>query len=223
MMKIRSAISLLLLLITMLSAMKVDVVRASGALRLEEEGRSAIATDDGLLFVWNAQGLYFTLLLKGKDVKPFNNTEHIFFTIDGRVLQIQLASIASFAPNAKEKKFDERAILSAHRDWESKFIGELLKSELNVKTFNAKLSSGRNAMVWQFDMPEAVNAEVKKQVYLTVVQNDYVLLLNTEATASTADSEGRKFLLDTISTLKLSAEPIDVKKLSDSIRAGGKP
>jgi hypothetical protein len=189
----------------------------------EEEGWTTITTVDGLLFVWNARGLYFTLLLKGKEVKPFNDPEHIFFNIDGTMLQIQLASIANFAPDAKEKKLDDRAILAAHRDWESKFIGELLQSSLKVQTFNAKLSNGRDAIVWQFDMPAAMKAEAKKQLYLTLVQNDYVLLLNTEATASTADTEGRKFLLDTIGTLKVSPTPIDVKKLSDSIRAGAKP
>jgi len=189
----------------------------------EEEGWTSIATDEGLLFVWNARGLYFTLLLKGKEIKPFSDPEHIFFIVDGTALQIQLASIASFAPDAKEKRLDDRAILLAHRDWESKFIGELLHSSLKLQTFNAKLSNGRDAMVWQFDMPEAMNAESKKQLYLTLVQNDYVLLLNTEATASTADTVGRKFLLDTIGTLKISPTPIDIKKLSDSIHKSSGP
>lgn len=190
---------------------------------LEEEGWTAITTADGVLFVWNAHNLYFTLLLKGKEIKPFDDPEHIFFSVDGKVLQIQLSSIANFAPDAKEKKLSERAILAAHRDWESKFIGDMLHSSVRVQTFNAKLSNGKEATMWQFDMPEALRAEATKQLYLTLIQNDYVLMLNTEATASTADTEGRKFLLDTIATLKLSPTPIDVKKLSDSIRAGAKP
>jgi hypothetical protein len=219
----RTVLALVVLVIsfgTFAAANEPSTTRTSLA---EEEGWTSIATDDGLLFVWNAHGLYFTLLLKGKEIKPFSDPEHIFFIVDGTALQIQLASIANFAPDAKEKKLDERAILLAHRDWESKFIGDLLHSSLKVQTFNAKLSNGRDAMVWQFDMPEAMNAESKKQLYLTLVQNDYVLLLNTEATASTADTVGRKFLLDTIGTLKISPTPIDVKKLSDSIRSGAKP
>jgi hypothetical protein len=215
--------AVLLLVITCVSlgaASKPDRIPTSFE---EEEGWTAIATVDGLLFVWNARGLYFTLLLKGKEVKPFNDLEHIFFNIDGTMLQIQLASIANFAPDAKQKKLDDRAILVAHRDWESKFIGDLLHNSLKLQTFNAKLSNGRDAMVWQFDMPEGMRAEAKKQLYLTLVQNQYVLLLNTEATASTADTDGRKFLLDTIGTLKVSPAPIDVKKLSDSIRSGARP
>jgi hypothetical protein len=189
----------------------------------QEDGWVAIKTDEGILFVWNVRGLYFTLLLKGKEIKPINDPEHIFFTVDGRVLQIQLAPIRDFAPDAKEKKLDDLAILAAHRDWESKFIEELLHSKLKVQNFNAKLSSGGNASIWQFDMPEAMNSEAKKQLYLTVVSKDYVLLLNSEATGTITDVELRKFLLDTIGTLKTSPTPIDVKALSESIRKGTTP
>ncbi|HEV7798764.1 MAG TPA: hypothetical protein VGO73_11440 [Pyrinomonadaceae bacterium] len=189
----------------------------------QQDGWVAIKTDEGILFVWNVRGLYFTLLIKGKEIKPVNDPEHIFFMVDGKALQIQLAPIKDFAPDAKEKKLDDTSILAAHRDWESKFIEELLHSKLKVQTFNTKLSNGGNASMWQFDMPEAMNTEAKKQLYLTVVSKDYVLLLNSEATATISDTELRKFLLDTIATLKTYPTPIDVKALSDSIRKGTAP
>ena len=189
----------------------------------QEDGWTAIKTDEGILFVWNQPGLSFSILLKGKEIKPLNDPEHIFFSVDGRILQIQLAGIINFAPDAKEKKLDDKAILAAHRDWEAKYIEDLIHSKLTVRTFNTKLSNGGDAMMWQFDMPKEMNAEAQKQLYLTLVAKDYVLLLNSESTASIQDADGRKFLLDTIATLKISATPIDVKKLSESIRAGNKP
>jgi len=189
----------------------------------QEDGWVTIKTDEGLLFVWNVRELHFTLAIKGKEIKPQNDPNHIFFNVDGEVLQIQLASISDFAPDAKEKKLDDKAILAAHRDWESKYVGELLHSTLKVQRFNAKLSNGGEASLWQFDMPEGMNAEAKKQMYLTIVRSDYVLLLNTEATQTVSDEVGRRFLLDTIATLKISPTTIDVKKLSESIRAGSKP
>jgi hypothetical protein len=189
----------------------------------QEDGWSAIKTDEGILFVWNQPGLSFSILVRGKEVKPLNDPEHIFFSVDGRVLQIQLAGIINFAPDAKEKKLDDKAILAAHRDWEAKYIEGLLHSKLTVRTFNTKLSNSGDAMMWQFDMPKETNAEAQKQLYLTLVAKDYVLLLNSESTAALPDADGRKFLLDTIATLKISATPIDVKKLSESIRAGNKP
>ena len=189
----------------------------------QEDGWAAITTKDGILFVWNVRGLYFTLSLKGKQVKPVDDPDHIFFNVDGRILQIQVASINNFAPDAKQKKLDDKSILAAHRDWEAKFIEGLLKSKVTVQTFNAKLSDGNQALMWQFDMPEGLKASAKKQLYLTVVRNDHVLMLNSEATATTSDSDGRKFLLETIATFKPSPTPIDVQKLSESIRKGVAP
>lgn len=189
----------------------------------QEDGWVAIKTDEGLLFVWNVGELHFTLAIKGKEIKPINDPDHIFFNVDGKVLQIQLASISDSAPDAKEKKLDDRAILAAHRDWESKFIEGLLHSTPKVQVFSAKLSSGGDASLWQFDMPEGMNGEAKKQVYLTVVSKPYVLLLNSVATDTIAEDVARKFLMDTMATLKISSTTIDVKKLSESIRKGVGP
>jgi hypothetical protein len=189
----------------------------------QENGWIAIKTDDGILFVWNEPGLSFSISVKGKEIKPLNDPEHIFFNVDGRVLQIQLAGIVNFAPDAKQKKLDDKAILAIHRDWEAKYVEELLHSKLTVQTFNTKLSNGADALMWQFDMPKELNAEAQKQLYLTQVAKDYVLLLNSEASAAIPDADGRKFLLDTMATLKISSTPIDVKKLSESIKAGNKP
>ncbi len=189
----------------------------------QENGWAALKTDEGVLFVWNDRGLYFSLSVRGKEITPLNDPEHIFFNVDGRVLQIQLAAINNFAPDVKEKKLDDKAILAAHRDWEAKYLEDFLHSKLAVRTFNAKLSNSNDALIWQFDMPPAMNTEAQKQLYLTLVAKDFVLMLNSEATEAISDTDGRKFLMDTIATLKISATPIDVKKLSESIRAGNKP
>ena len=182
-----------------------------------------IKTDDGMLFVWNINELHLTLAVKGKDIKQVNDPDHIFLAVDGKTLQIQAAEIRAFAPDAKEKKFDEKAVLAAHRDWESKYIGELLKSKLSLHSFSVNTTALGTASLWEFDMPQSLNAEVKTEVYLTVVRGDYVVMLNCEATTTAPEVEVRKFLLETFATLKISSEPIDVQKISESIRAGRKP
>ncbi|MDQ6652410.1 MAG: hypothetical protein M3Y84_06675 [Acidobacteriota bacterium] len=189
----------------------------------QQDGWVAIKTDDGILFVWNIRELHFTLAIKGKDIKPLNDPDHIFFTVDGMALQIQVVSIREFAPDAKEKKFDDRTILAAHRDWEFKFIEGLLNSKLKLQTFNARVTNGGDASLWQFDMPKGIDAEAKTQLYLTVVREDYVVMLNSAATTTISEEAARKVLLDTIVTLKISPALIDVKKLSESISAGSKP
>ncbi|MEP6820087.1 MAG: hypothetical protein ABJA18_11180 [bacterium] len=183
------------------------------------DGWVTIKTNEGMLFVWNVRGLYFTLAVKGKEIKPLEDPDHIFFSVDGQMLQIQTAALSNFAADAREKKLEDKTILVAHRDWEAKYIEDLIHTRISVRTFNTKLSNGRDALMWQFDMPEGMNTDAQKQLYLTLVAKDYVLMLNSEANAAFSDADGRKFLLDTIATLKLSPTRIDVKQLSESIRA----
>ncbi|HEV7681010.1 MAG TPA: hypothetical protein VGO68_02725 [Pyrinomonadaceae bacterium] len=220
--KLQTAIIAAALLLAV-SVLPAQTKAASLVSLQQDDGPVMIKTADGAIFVWNASGISFSLALKGAEIKRLEDPEHIFLSVDGRLLQIQLAAIKNFAPDAKEKRLDDKAILTAHRDWESKYIEQLIKSKLTLRTFNAKLSIGSEALMWQFDMPEGMNSEAQKQLYLTLVAKDYVLMLNSEASAAISDADGRKFLLDTIATLKFSPTPIDVQKLSESIRAGSKP
>ncbi|HSS22212.1 MAG TPA: hypothetical protein VLL54_19230 [Pyrinomonadaceae bacterium] len=189
----------------------------------QEEGWAALKTDDGILFIWNVKDVHFSLAIKGKEIKPLGDPDHIFFSVDGVVVQVQMAAISEFAKDAKERKLDDKAILAAHRDWESKFLEDLLKAKLTVRNFNVRLTNGADASLWQFDMPAATNSETSKQVYLTTVNHDYVLLLNLAVTNAISEADSRKFLLDTIATMKSSPETIDIQKVADSLRAGTRP
>ena len=187
----------------------------------EQDGWTAIKTDNGILFVWNRKDLSFTLLVKGNEIRPMDTSDNIFFSVDGLVFQIQSLPISNFAPDARKNKLDDKAILFAHREWEAKFIAEeLLHHKLTVQTSITKLASGAEGLIWQFDVPKAVGGDANKQLYLTVVSKDYVILLNSVVTDSVSEETVRKFLLDTINTLKVSDSRIDVKKLQDTIRKG---
>ena len=217
------AVVLVLLLVILTAPIIVQSAAYStlyGVSTQDEPPVSAIKTDDGYLVVWNQPDLHFTVLIKGKNIQPLGDTEHVFFNVDGMIVQVQLALISEFAPDAKAKRLDEKGILTAHRDWESKYLEGLLSSKLKLQSFNAKLSTGGDASLWQFDMPEGMNAEARKQLYLTTVRGNYVVLLNAAATTSISEETARKFLLDTMATLKISPTSIDVKKLSESIRKG---
>ncbi|HMH42386.1 MAG TPA: hypothetical protein VK557_02795 [Pyrinomonadaceae bacterium] len=189
------------------------------------DGWTALKTDDGILFIWNRPGFGFTLSIKGKDIRPLNDPNNIFFTVDGLVFQIQSLPISNFAPDARTNKLDDKSILLAHRDWESKFLeDELLHSKLALKSSSEKLASGSDALLWQFDLPEKFkNPDAKTQMYLTIVAKDYVILLNSVVSASGSEAAVHKFLLDVMTSLKFSSEPIDVKKAQETIRKGAKP
>jgi hypothetical protein len=190
----------------------------------QEDGISAVKTDEGLMLVWNQPDIHFTLEIKGKDVRPLNSAEHVFFNVDGMPFQVQSAAITEFMKDADRKKQDDKSILMAHRDWESQFIqSSLLDKKLNVQTVPQKLSNGGQALLWKFEMPampEVTNSTAKSQIYLTVVSGDKVILLNGVVEGAIAESAVEKFLLDTISTLKVSPKPIDLRELQETIRKG---
>jgi len=195
------------------------------SLTTQDNGWTALKTDDGILFIWNRRALGFTLSIKGKDIRPLNDPNNIFFTVDGLVFQIQSLPISNFAPDAGKNKLDDKSILLAHRDWESKFLeDELLHSKLALKSSSEKLSSGGEVLLWQFDLPEKFkNPDAKTQMYLTIVAKDYVILLNSVVSDSGSEAAVRKFLLDVMTSLKFSSDPIDVKKIQEAIRKGDKP
>jgi hypothetical protein len=187
----------------------------------EQDGWTALKTDDGLLFIWNRKDISFTLSIKGHDIKPMDSRENIFFAVDGLPFQIQSLPIGNFAPEARKNKLDDKAILFAHRDWESNFIAdELLHKKLAVQSSSVTLANGSEGLIWQFDMPKEVGGDAKKQIYLTRVNKGYVILLNSIINDTFPEEVVRKFLVDTINTLKVSDAQIDVKKLQESLRKG---
>ena|SRR6202140_2962584 len=188
----------------------------------QDDGWTALKTDDGVLFIWNRPGLSFTLSIKGHEIRPMDSGENIFFMVDGLVLQIQSLPISNFAPDAKKNKPDDKSILIAHRNWESKFLEEsLLHNKLTIQSANEKLANGTEVLVWQFDLPEGLkNGDAQKQIYVTVVAKDYVILLNGVVNETASEAKVRSFLLDKISTLKISPGRFDVKKLQEAIRKG---
>ena len=209
-------------LLTVCAVVLAFSLNASGA-EGQEEGPAAIRTTDGYLFVWNRPGLHFSVSIKGKDVKPLNDTEHIFFDVDGKVFQIQSLPVSNFLSDQERKGLDDKSILAAHRDWESRFVEGILGKKLTVQSSSETLANGSDILIWQFDMPQGLSDDAKKQLYLTLVSKDYVLLLNSVATATISESVARKFLLDTVATLKISSLPISVKELQESIRKGSGP
>jgi hydrogenase maturation factor len=98
------------------------------------------------------------------------------------------------------------------------------KAKLNTDSSWRKLSNGKDALLWQAGVPASAKSNVSKQVYLTVVKGDYVLVLGGAVTDTTSESAAQQLLLNTIETLKTSDKPTDLQKLRETIRkeSGGK-
>ena len=181
------------------------------------DGIAAVKTEDGFLIVWNQPDIHFTLGLKGKEVRPMNRpgTGSVAFNVDGVVFEIQTVPINEFLKNARKQKLSDQSILIAHRDWESQYLEQAVGTKLNVTTVPQQLSNGSEALLWKYDKPKTKGSE---QMYLTVVSDANVVILNGVISGKITGSAVQQLLLDTISTLRVSSRPIDVLKLRESIR-----
>jgi hydrogenase maturation factor len=183
----------------------------------EDYSSGAIKTAAGYLLVWNEKNNHYMLEIKGKNVRQ-SSTERIFFNVDGMFLQINTAHTDNFLKDANKKKLDDKTILATHRDWEAKYMEGEYKEKLKVESSWQKLDNGKDALLWQIDVPPSARGNVKKQIYLTVMKGDYVLMLGGVETDKVEESATKELLLNTVATLKVSDKPIDLRKLQEAIR-----
>jgi hypothetical protein len=183
----------------------------------EDFSSGAIKTTTGFLLVWNEEKNHYTLEIKGDEVRQ-TSTERKFFAVDGMFLQIVDASIGEFLEAGKRQTTDDRAILEAHRDWEVRFMEGEYGEKLKVESSWQKLQNGKDALWWQIEVPKRAGTNVTKQISLTTVNGDYVLMLGGVETDTIEAAATRRLLLATAETLKPSAGPIDLLKLQKQIR-----
>jgi len=189
------------------------VLLFAGSISAQEEQSGMIKSANGVLVVWNEPRNYFTIEIKGKDIKP--SQQERLFKVDGRFFQIQSVEKKAFL-KPTDKSLDDKAILAAHRDWEKEYISGVIKHELKVDSEWLKLPDDRDILVWSYDMPKTA----LKQFYVAVVKRDHVLLLNTALEKEGEAQASKDFLLQTLSTLKSSDKPLSLQKASEQIIKG---
>jgi hypothetical protein len=175
----------------------------------------AIKSASGYLLVWNQPGNYYTLEIMGKNVKQ-TSQDQIYFAVDGKFLQIVTTEYDSFYKKEAGKTADPKAILEAHRDWEISYREneEGAGKKLAVQSTWHLLDNGRNALLWEFDNPLKSGQNVKRQIFLSTVKGDRVLLLNGGTTEGTIRGDVVSMLLEIMSSLKTSIDPIDLNNIA---------
>jgi len=186
----------------------------------QENGITALKTETGVLLVWNQPDDYFTLEIKGKEIRPLDSSEHVFFTVDGIPFQVQSVAASEVLKDAGKVGQSPQSILTAHKDWEAKYVESSLGRKLNVQSSPLVLKGGGEALFWKFDMPEGLKSDARQQQYLSVVNGRNILFLNGVVTGEKQEAVVRQLLVDTMETLKNSPKPIDLLKLQESIRNG---
>src|SRR5258708_7009814 len=178
-------------------------------LRAQDENvRGAIAIRSGLLIIWNEPGNNFTVEIKGKTVERVPN-KNLAFMIDGKFLQIVTALDKDFLTDTqKQQKLDERTTLLAHRDWELKYLEQTVGEKLTVDSEEISIPNSKPALIWTFPVPPKDRDKVKKQVFLSVCKAESVLVLNGAVTSDADENVVRRFLLETVATLKIREKPL---------------
>ncbi len=188
----------------------------------EAYGNGAIKTEYGFLHVWNEEpDNYYTLEIRGKNIQRKSDGQ-IMFSVEGKMLQIVTIPIAKFLGDPKNIKLNERAILTAHQDWEFKYLEETYKEKLTKQSSWQKREGSGEALSWDIVVPASAKTNVTKQVFLTAVKGNYVMMLGGVVTSEIEESAARKLLTDTLATLKVSDKPSDLNKLSEAIKKGVK-
>lgn len=188
----------------------------------EDYGNGAIKTEYGFLLIWNDEpDNYYTLEIRGKDVRQAS-TEQVYFNVDGMFLQILTVSIDKFLGDPKNIKLNERAILTAHQDWEFKYLEETYKEKLTKQSAWQKREGGGEALAWQINVPASAKSNVTKQLFLTSVKGNYILMLGAVVSDKVDENASKKLLTDTLATLKVNDKPTDLNKAAEAIKKGVK-
>ena len=183
----------------------------------EDHRNAAIKTEKGYLLVWNEPGNCYTLEINGKNVRQ-ESDEMLHFFVDQDFLQVVTVETKAFLGKGKRRKLDDRDILTAHRDWEGKYLEESNRSKLQFESSWKTLENGNEALLWGFKLPESIRQNVTEQIYLTLVKRDHVLLLSTPLTDKTDRNASRDLLFRVASSLKIGDRPIDLKALQETLR-----
>ena len=182
----------------------------------DDEQGGMLKTDKGILIVWNEPKNNYTLEIKGNEIRPITD-KRLMFLADGKFIQLMTVSKKDFLKKAQMKDLDDKAILTAHRDWEAQYSSGVFKETLKIKSSWQKLSNGTDALWWNFEMPAKITNQAKKQVYLIVSKGDHILLLNSVVTDKVDEKIVQQFLIDTMTTLKITKKPLSLKKAQEQI------
>lgn len=201
----------------MVSILILSVIAVSAQ---DGEQSGVIKTANGVLVVWNEPGNIYTMEIKGQSINPIPD-HTLWFEVDGKFFQIVTALKSQFLKDSRNKNLDEKAILNEHQTWESDYIAETLGAKLKINSSWVKLLNGMTALSWNYDMPQVDPKQTaRKQLYLTVLKGDRVLVVNTIVEKDGEEKGLQQFLVDTMSTLKPNDKPLSLQKASENIKNG---
>ena len=122
-------------------------------------------------------------------------------TINGYILQGLIINKSAFIDEG-EKDSKELQILVRYALSEADYFSKLFKTKINIQIQKAVLSDGKEVLLWFFDMPESITANVKRQLFVNMLIGDKIIGLASPQIADQKFEDVRNFLTNAISILK---------------------
>ncbi|MEO6390779.1 MAG: hypothetical protein ABIP75_02935 [Pyrinomonadaceae bacterium] len=208
----------ILAVVCLVSALSLSLLCSSS--QAQSLGPAAIKTTYGYLFVYNGKDKSYTMEIRGKTITTETAGENPAFVVDGNSLQMLAVVNENFLQGLLET--DEDKMLALHQKWES----EYLMNEMYHRTFNVDSESlsvgGRKMRFWGFKRP-GFNDNFDRDYQLTTIVGSKLVGLSSALRPNEIVADGKKLMVDVLSTIKISDKPFDVMKLAEQIGVDARP
>lgn len=177
---------------------------------------AGIKDHGGMVIVWNQSAPYFKVKVEGSDVAGYGS-EYLMFTVDGVLLQIQSTELKDFCPDGSLK--DPEAILIAHRDWEFRYIEDVLHAKCALRSWTGRLADGSPVLYWDVTPEQAPPKSAGKRLFCTRYKDGSVITVNSTETSEVSLDRAVNLAFYAISHIEFSREKFDMKKIQEQLRA----
>jgi hypothetical protein len=176
---------------------------------------AGIKDEDGMIVIWNQSPPYFKVKVEGRDVAGYGS-EYLMFTVDGVMLQIQSTALREFCPDESLK--DPEAILIAHRDWECRYMQDVLRTKCTLRSWTGRLTDGSPVLYWDVTPDKAPSNGATTRVFCTRYKDGSVITTNSVETADVNLDRAKNIAFYAISHIDFSNDKFDMKKIQEQLQ-----
>jgi len=209
-----------------LGLLMIIVNISSASFMGEEEDEYPIGvyiTKEGTTVYSNAGGDFFTFKIGGQKATGFKKNNNFFLNVEGKGVQVNVVALSEFLSSEEIKKdTNELDIIKKHSQFELNYIQDMMKMQLDVKSEHKRCKNGRLILVWSFDMPkmpEAKDNTVKRQLLVTTVVRNHVLVLDGIIVNENDYDEFYSLLENCMNTVELHKTPFEPEEQEKSEKA----
>ncbi|MFK7807217.1 MAG: toxin-antitoxin system YwqK family antitoxin [Saprospiraceae bacterium] len=184
-----------------------DINYRSGSVRLS----------DGYLQVFNEKESFFTVALKGEEVRPLKSID-IVYIVDEMFLQLFNYSTSLFIDTLNTTQ-SEKETLEQFIEKEAALIREKTEYDIQVQTKWLKTKGGKDALYWYFKSPSSEDEvqeprTVQEEHYVSLICNKQILNCYGIVTNSDKRENVIAMLENLINNVEIKPKRIDINEIS---------